>query len=305
MTTNLLQRRRDRKVSRRRKTAWRPALVLLLPALIGLLLFHLWPLFEMIRLSLVDFKIFTGESSWVGLDNYSNLFADPVFRESMFVTFLFFVIKVPVQVVLALGLALFVVKPGPGVTLARTVILLPTVTALVVVTTLWGMLLNGDQGLVNGFLDMMGLPGQSALTSTTWALPTVALITVWRGVGLSALFFIAGLLTIPRELYEAASVDGATRNQLFRHVTLPLLRPTMLFVLITASITAFKVFVPIQVLTSGGPSGNTRVIIFYMIESAFKFGRFSFAATISVVVMLLLLVISLIQLRFTQRKEAL
>ena len=308
--TSPLQGRRERgaivSAALRRQPGRRlSSLTLLTPALVGLALFHLWPLVEMVRLSLVDFQIFTGASEWSGLKNYRQALEDPVLRDSLWVTILFFLIKVPIQSAQGLGLALFIVKPGPGVTLARTASLLPTVTSLVVVSTVWGMMLNGDQGLVNGALNAVGAPTQSFLTSTTWALVTVALITVWRDVGLSALFFVAGLLTIPGELYDAAAVDGARRGQVFRHVTLPLLRPTTIFVIITSSIAAFKVYVPVEVLTSGGPSGSTRVVIYYMVESAFRFGRFDYAATISVLVMVLLFAVSVIQLRLTQRRAAL
>jgi len=295
----------SRRRRRRRRRAWISAASLLTPALVLLVLFHLWPLVEMIRLSLVNLNVFTGASPWVGLDNFRQAASDPIFRESLWVTLVFFVIKVPLQTVLALGLALFIVKPGPGVTLARTVILLPTVTSLVVVSTLWGMMLNGDQGLLNGALNAVGLPSQAFLTSTTWALPTVALITVWRDVGLMALFFVAGLLSVVPELYDAAAVDGASRRQLFRHITLPLLKPTTVFVIVVSSIAAFKIFVPVDVLTSGGPSGSTRVVIYYMVQVAFRFGQFSYATAISVVVMVVLLAISMIQLGMFRRKAAL
>jgi len=279
------------------------AFLLSLPALIGLILFHYWPIYEMVRLSLLDYKIFTGEFSWKGVDNYVLAADDPILVDSLWVTATYFLLRVPLQMALALGLALFVVRPGRGVAWIRTIILLPAVTSMVVVSTVWGIMFHPDQGLVNGLLELLHLPPQPFLASASQALPAIAFITIWKEVGVSMLFFMAGLLTISRSYYEAAEVDGASVWQSFRNITLPLLKPTTAFVLITTTIAAFKVFVPVQILTGGGPSGSTRVIVLYIFELAFRFNRLGYAATVSVILAVILLAFSILQLRVTREDE--
>ncbi len=278
------------------------ALWLALPALIGLGLFHFWPLFEVLRLGTSDFNIYTGESTWTGLDNLTRAASDPVLRSSLVTTTAFFLMKVPVQTAIALGLALFVSRPRRGIPLTRTAILLPVVTSMVVVTTVWGFMLNSESGLVNSVLGGLGLSKQPFLTDTSQALASIVFITIWKDVGLSMLFYLAGLMTIPGLYYEAAEIDGATRWQTFRYVTLPLLRPTTAFVLVISTIAAFQVFVPVEILTGGGPAGSTRVVVLYIFDTAFKFGGFSYAAAISALLMVILLGVSLLQLRATRSK---
>lgn len=288
--------------STRKGQHYSTAFLLALPALIGLILFHYWPIFEMVRLSFLDYKIFTGEFQWTGTKNYINAAEDPIFIKSLLTTFSFFLMKVPIQTVFALALALFVSKPGRGVSIVRTIILLPAVTAMVVVSTIWGFMFHPDNGLINSFLEAFRLTPQPFLASASQALPSIAAITIWKQVGINMLFFLAGLTTIPRSYYEAATVDGASSWQTFRHITLPLLKPTTIFVLITSSIAAFKVFVPVKVLTDGGPVDATRVIVLYIFELAFNFNRLGYATTVSVAVAVILLVISLIQMR-TSRED--
>lgn len=291
------------KLSSSQKQRYSAALLLSLPALIGLILFHYWPIFEMVRLSFLDYKIFTGEFTWKGTENYAIALQDPILREALLTTVLYFFLKVPAQMVLALGLAIFMTRGGRGISIVRTIILLPAVTAMVVASTVWGFMLHPDSGLVNSLLIEIGLSPQPFLASAQQALPSIAFITIWKEVGLNTLFFMAGLLIIPGVYYEAAKVDGASAWQSFRNVTLPLLRPTTAFVFITTTIAAFKVFVPVKVLTDGGPANATRVIVLYIFELAFRFNRLGYAATLSVFVAAILLAFSVFQLRSSRENE--
>jgi len=284
-------------LTRSQKQRYKAAFLLSFPALVGLILFHYWPIFEMLRISFLDYKIFTGEFTWKGADNYVIAVQDPIFLKTLKTTVLFFFLKVPLQTILALGLALIMTRGGRGIGFIRTIILLPAVTAMVVASTVWGFMLHPDNGLVNSFLTTIGLASQPFLVSAQQALPSIAFITIWKQVGLNTLFFMAGLLTIPGVYYEAGKVDGANAWQAFRHVTLPLLKPTTAFVLITSTIAAFKVFVPVKVLTDGGPASATRVIVLYIFELAFQFNRLGYAATISVFVAIILIALSFFQLR--------
>ncbi len=279
---------------------YRAAFLLSLPALIGLLLFHYLPIADTFRLSFTDYKVFTGEFTFTGLKNYEIAFSDPILVQSLRNTALFFLIKVPLQMALGLCLALLVSKPGRDSTFLRTLILFPTVTSMVVASIVWGMMFHSDIGIVNSTLEAFGLPAQGFLRDKYQALPLLALITIWKEVGLSMIFYLAGLLAIPTVYYEAARIDGATPWQIFRYITLPLLNRTHVFVLVTSTIAAFKVFVPVEVLTEGGPSNATRVIVYYIFHLAFRFNRFSYATALSVILAIMLIAISIFQLRITR-----
>ena len=283
-----------------RAQRYRAAFLLSLPALIGLYLFHYLPIAETFRLSFTDYKVFTGEFIWRGLKNYEIAASDPILFESLGNTALFLILKVPAQMLLGLCLAMLIRKPGRDSTLMRTLILFPTVTSMVVASIVWGMMLHSDIGMVNSLLEAFGLPRQGFLRDRYQALPLLALITIWKEVGLSMIFYLAGLLAIPAEYYEAARIDGANPRQLFRHITLPLLNRTHIFVLVTGTIAAFKVFVPVEVLTDGGPSNATRVIVHYIFHLAFRFNRFSYATALSVILAVLLIAISIFQLRLSR-----
>ncbi len=278
------------------------AFLLAFPALVGLVLFHYWPIYETARISLNDYNLFTREMEWVGLEHYQTALADNALQQSAVTTIKFFALQVPLQMLLALGLALLVKQPGRGVSILRTVILLPAVTSMVVASTVWGMMYHPSNGLINSILQSIGLPAQPFLTSPNQALPSIAVITIWKEVGLYMLFFLAGLMNISNEYYDAAKVDGANSWQILRHITIPLLRRTTLFVLITSTVSAFKVFVPIKILTAGGPLNSTRVIVLYLFDLAFKFNRFGYATAVGVLLALTLLIISIIQNRMSQEQ---
>lgn len=279
------------------------AFLLALPALLGLILFHYWPIFETFRVSLHEYKIYTGELTWNGLGNYATALDDQLLGKTLWVTLKYFLLKVPVQMALALGLALLVSRPGKGIGFTRTIILLPTVTSMVVASTVWGLMFHPNNGLINSSLEMVGISPQLFLRSESQALPSIAVITIWKEVGISMLFFLAGLMGISGDYYDAAKVDGADSWQTFRYVTLPLLKRTTVFVLITSTIAAFKVFVPVKVLTEGSPLNATRVIVFYIYELAFKYSRMAYATTIGVILALILLVVSIVQMRVTREEE--
>jgi multiple sugar transport system permease protein len=284
----------------RKRYFW--AFLLSLPALLGLLLFHLWPVFEIFRSSLFKINIYTGQDTWRGLGNYATAAQDPMLGRSLIISLKFFLMKVPIQIALGLGLALLIKTPRRGTGFVRTVILLPTVTSMVVASTVWGFMYHPSNGLINSFLETLNLPNQPFLTSASQALPSIAVITVWKEVGLSMIFYLAGLMNIPEVYYEAAEVDGANRWQTFLHITIPLLKRTTAFVLITSTISAFKVFVPVKVLTGGGPENATNVIVQYIYDLAFNFSRMGYATTVSVILAVILLVISVLQLRSSQEQ---
>jgi ABC-type sugar transport system permease subunit len=244
-----------------------------------------------------------GFKEFVGLDNYIKAFTrDPIFVDSLLVTLKFAVIKVPVQIILALGLAVFANQPRPGMGVIRAIIFVPVVTSFIVVSIVWGMILNRDVGLLNAILQTAGLPTNSYLTNPDNALYAIIVIAIWKDVGYNVVLLVAGLKGIPQIYYEAAIVDGASGWQRFWFITLPLLNRTLLFVLVTTTIAAFQVFIPIFRLTGGGPGRVTNVIVFYVYNKAFVFGEMGYASALSIILLVILLVVSVIQMRLMGRE---
>jgi ABC-type sugar transport system permease subunit len=231
------------------------------------------------------------------------MLTDKLVQKSFTVTGLFFILKVPLLMATGLGLAILVRDAWRGVGGLRTIILLPTVTSMVVVTTVWGFMYHPTSGLLNSMLTSVGLPAQDFLTSPTQALPSIVAITIWKDVGLVMLFYLAGLMGIPNTLYEAARIDGANGWQQFRHITFPSLRGTHIFVLVTSTVAAFKVFVPVFMTTQGGPLNSTKVILVSIYDYAFRFNQMGYAAAISVILALILVVISVIQFFVTRERK--
>lgn len=278
------------------------ALVLGLPPFAVLLVFRLWPILQAFGLSFFNYNLVAGTLRWVGLDNYATALHDASFHQSLLVSLGYFLLRVPLQTILGLGLALLVVNPGRRSGLVRTVALFPVVTPMVVVTTLWAIMYHPTNGLFNSFLQMVGLPAQQFLISAQQAMPALVVMTVWKYVGTTMIFYLAGLIEIPQTCYEAAMIDGANGWQLFRHITLPMLNKTTLFVLVSTTIYAFQVFTPIYVTTQGGPSNATRVIVLYIYEQAFAFNRMGYASALSVILALIIVGISLIQWYLSREK---
>lgn len=244
-----------------------------------------------------DMRIFTG------FQNYIDLFQDSSLRTAFFNTIYYALLLVPTQTLLALLLALLVEKPLRGIGFFRTSFYLPVIISMVVASTIWRVMLDSQSGIINSVLVSLGIARQPFLTSTSQALPTIALILSWKWAGFSMIIILAGLHTIPDELYEAADLDGASRWQRFWTITLPLLRNAFVYVLITNSINAAKLFTPIYVMTQGGPQDSTSVMVFYIYQQAFTFGQLGYASAIAVVFTLILVVFSISQLRLMRSTE--
>ncbi len=272
-----------------------------LPALINFLIFRYYPIIWSARASFWRYSLLGGFQGFVGWDNFIRLFHDPYFWQSMGVTVKYFVMYVPSVVLLALALAVFSNQKKPGMEAIRALIFIPVVTSFVVVSIIWGMLLNKDVGLVNGVLQTFGLPRISFLMNKHNALPTIVLISIWKNVGYSVIVLVAGLKGVPNEFYEASIVDGANGWQQFWHITIPMISRQLMFVIVWATLAAFQVFIPIYSLTNGGPSRATNVIVYYIYSKAFKFGEMGYASAMSIVLLLIILLVSVFQMRLFKR----
>jgi multiple sugar transport system permease protein len=291
-----LRRRRRFRLSAR----WEERLVgygFLVPDVLGLLVFVALPIVGALYVSLHDWNGL-GPLQFVGLDNYRTLMTDGAFIDSLRITVTYVVAFVPSMFVGALGLALLVNQRLRPIAFFRASYFVPVMLSLVVASVIWSFIFDEHTGALNQILAIVGLHGPSWLGSTRWALVSVVIVALWQGVGYNMIIFLAGLQDIPRDFYEAASIDGAGAWSRFWRITLPLLRPSSTFVLVTTFISSFQVFDPVYVLTTGGPANATSATVFYIYENAFKFLRIGYASAMAMVLFLIVLVFSLIQLRF-------
>jgi multiple sugar transport system permease protein len=277
-------------------------LLFVLPMLVLFLVFRFVPAFGAAGMSLTDYQI-SGEWTFTGADNYVRLLDDPIFLGSLQVTVVYAAIYVPLTVVVAMGTALLLNSVIFMQGLFRGMLFLPYVTSFVFAGVIWRWIYDFD-GLLNGLLAGLDLGPVGFLDDTALVLPSLALVQVWKGFGYSMLILLAGLKSIPISYLEAARIDGASAWQRFRFVMLPLVRPALFFVLVIETIGAFQTFDMIYVMTGGGPSRASYNLIYALYDQGFKFFDLGYAATIGVVLFVLVFVVSMIQRRVLDRSES-
>ncbi|GAA2136747.1 carbohydrate ABC transporter permease [Glycomyces algeriensis] len=285
----------------------RAGTVFAIPAIVLLLLFVIGPAVVSLAMSFTNARLISPVApEFVGLDNFRRAFTeDPVFTRSMLNTFVFAALVVPLQGGLGLVLALLVNQKIAGRNFFRTVYFLPVITSMVVISLLWRFLYQED-GLINSTLSMLtgGVwAGQAWLSDPSTAMGAIVVMSVWQGVGFHMIIWLAGLQTIPEEIYEAAALDGTTRWEQFRHITLPLLKPTFVFVLITITIAAMSLFIQVDIMTGGGPLNSTSSIVYQIVQKGFQQQQIGYAASLSLVFFCIVLTLALIQRRLTRDKD--
>ncbi|MGP3964922.1 carbohydrate ABC transporter permease [Nonomuraea sp. 3N208] len=287
---------RGRPGGRRWGSGWH-AYLFIAPSLLGVLGFLLLPMMIVLVLSLFDWELLSAPE-FVGLDNYRRLAADGETWHSLGVTAGYVLLCIPLQTVLALALAMLLNQRVKGVRFYRSLFVIPWMATPIVLALIWNWIFDPRDGAINSALALVGVTGPDWLSDADWALPAVALVSVWQHTGYNMLFFLAGLQGIPKELHDAASTDGATSAQRFWRVTLPLLNPTMFFVTVTNLIGAFQVFDTVYAMTNGGPSRSTEVLNFRIFETAFKEFDFGYAATLSTLLFAVIFLVTVAQVRF-------
>jgi multiple sugar transport system permease protein len=270
---------------------------LLAPSLFGVLAFLLLPMLVVVWLSLHRWDLL-GPIEYVGLSNWRSVLSDTVFGTSLAATLVFILLVVPVQTVLGLLAATMLARNLPGSGVLRTLYVLPWICSPLAIAVLWKWILAPTDGAVS---TVLGRP-VDWLTDPVLALPVVSAVTVWTNVGYVTLFFLAGILAIPREIQNAARMDGATSWQRFLHITLPMLRPTLFFVLVTGIISAAQVFDTVYALTGGGPEGRTDLVAHRIYAEAFGAAAVGRAAVMAVVLFVLLLGVTLVQHVYFRRR---
>ena len=272
------------------------------PFLIVFALFLAGPVVASAVLSLTDFGLRDLRNplgtDFIGLDNYTALLQDGTFWRALFNTFYFVVVGVPLTLVLGLGAAMALDR---GITKFRTLFrvgyYLPVVTSIVAIAVVWRFVLDPQQGLVNMALGAIGINGPAWLADPNLAMPAIIAMAAWRNLGFAMVVFLAGLQTIPRSLYEAAAIDGAGRWASFRSVTLPLLKPTILFIVVITTIGYLQLFEEPFVMTDGGPVDRTLSVSMYMYREGFEFFHQGYAAAIAWVLFLIVAAVAFIQFR--------
>lgn len=288
-----------RKVPRTRLTASRnwAAWLFAGPSLAIILVFIAFPIVQSLWFSLHDWRIGAAEQEWLGLANYARLAADPLFWNAMRVTLVFALVSVVAQLILGFAAASALQSERMPARIVRSIYFFPTIVALATIGLVWRFLLDPNIGLVAGITTSLGLPAVGWLQDPALALPTVIFVSVWKNVGFTMIILLAGLKGVPPHLYEAARLDGARGWQLLRYVTLPSIRPTLLFTTMILTINSFQVFDLVYVMTNGGPLFATDTLVNMMFREGFQNFDIGYASAIAWVLFLIIAVISVFQLR--------
>ena len=287
------------------KRQWMVPYLFLAPALIGTIAFKLYPIFIGFWESLI-YTSFSGGAEkriFVWFENYQYLFDDKIFWKSLEITAFLTIIINPLQIAMSLGLALLLMRKSKFIRIIRSLYLLPIGIGLPIATIIWGLMLDPNQGLINGLIGVFGIPPQPFLVSENQALWCIIAIATWKGVAFWMLFLLAGLEDIPKQYYEAAEIDGATPFQKFRYVTLPQLKRTILFVFVADTAANFVLMVPMIILTKGGPLQSTNVLIYEGYRSGFYYQDWGRSLSIVTILTVITLIVIGLQLLFLSEKN--
>ncbi len=267
----------------------------LLPAVAVLIVFFFIPFFQTFGLSFFDYSSSIYNPTFNGVDNYVKLFKEPIFYKVMFNTFMYLIIAVPFLVTFPLFLAILINQKIRGITLYKILLYLPVIVSIVVAAIAFKWLYAG-QGILNYILTLFHLEPIGWLVDTKWALFSVAIVTIWKGIGYYMMIYLASLMSVPQDLYEACDIDGA--NFLTKHltVTIPHIMPTIALVSTISTISAMKVFAEIYVMTKGGPLNSTKTIVYYIYERAFENLDLGYASALAVVLLIVVMLFSLINI---------
>jgi multiple sugar transport system permease protein len=279
--------------------------LLLLPTIVYFIVLWVFPLVFSIYICFIDWNGVTPLhlTEFVGLANFDRMVGDATFWQAAWNTIRYAVVNVPVQQALALGFALLLNQKLRGRTVFRTAIFSPTFVSGVALSLIFSYMFNPYFGLFNSILETFGLPAVRWLESTSTALPSIQGMAIWAGAGFSMIMYLAGLGNIPADYYDAAEVDGASVFARFRHITLPLLKPTLLFTLVTGTIGSLQTFGTVYLMTrgTGGPANSTLTLVLYMYQNAFQYFRMGYAAAISAFLFLIILVLIFVEMRLMAR----
>lgn len=272
------------------------AAAFLAPNILGFIAMTIIPIIVSFYLSFTQWDLINSPL-WVGLGNFKTMFADARFWQSIWNTLYFTIGTVPVGLALALFFAILLNEKIRGIYIFRTIFFLPVISSTVAVALLWRWLYADNIGLFSYLFNLVGFNAPHFITSTKWAMSSVIVMSIWKGLGYNIVLLLAGLQSIPRNYYEAAEIDGANSMKKFLHVTLPMVSPTLFFALVMSIISSFQIFDQTFVLTRGGPANATTTIVYYIYQQGFEVMKMGYACSMALILFILILIITLIQWR--------
>lgn len=286
--------------SRTEKDDTRTALLMAAPALVGLLLFVALPFLLAVILSFTNLRLGSPlPIEFLGFEQYRRVWLDPNFRQALLNNGLFALVMVPVQTAIALGLALLLNRPLPGIAIFRTIFFMPVVFPMALVAVIWTIIYAPSaNGMMNAVLESITLgwwEPRDFLNDPELALPAIMLLSIWQGVGFQMVIILAGLQSISGSLYEAAAIDGSNRWNQFRYITVPQLRNTLIFVMLVTSILSFRLFDQVKIMTQGGPNGTTTTVMYEAVKASFEQQKMAKGAAMTVIFFSIVLVITTLQ----------
>ena len=268
--------------------------IFLLPVILGFIVFTIFPVVMSFYYSLTDYDGVT-PPKFIGIQNYIDLFTNGDFGEALWHTVYFTIGTVPLGTILAILVAVLLNQKIRGLNLYKTAFFIPVIVSYTSIAMVWQWLYNDDFGLINSGLNSIGLPSVPWLTSSAWAMPSVIIMSIWKSLGFNSVILLAGVQGVSPAIYEAADIDGANVVQKFFRITLPMLKPTVMFVMIISMINSFQAFDQIYIMTKGGPAGATRTIGYYIYSNAFKRFDFGYAAALSTALFVIIMLLTLLQ----------
>ncbi|MBU9711294.1 carbohydrate ABC transporter permease [Evansella tamaricis] len=276
--------------------------VMIAPALIVFLLFFIYPIYYMVYLSLHSWDFISPTKDFVGLSNFQQLLNSSEFAKVLSNTLVYTFGTVVFSITLALFLALWLNRSTRIHRLAQTAVFSPYIISLASIALLWLWMMDPDFGLLNWLLSLVGIPKQPWLTDQNTALFSLILVAVWKGVGFNTLVFIAGLQSIPKDLYEAADLDQSPKWRTFYKITLPMLTPTLFFLVVTNVIVSFQVFDTVHIMTLGGPVNSTNTLVFNIYMHGFRFFNIGYASAVGVILLILLAIMTWLYFRLLSKR---
>ncbi|WP_240415433.1 carbohydrate ABC transporter permease [Paenibacillus periandrae] len=276
--------------------------LMIAPAITVFCLFFIYPIGYMIYLSMHDWNFVSPEKSFVGFANFKMLFSEREFIEVMGNTFTYTILTVTLTIAISLLLALWLNRQGALYGFIQGAIFSPHIISLVSVSMLWKWLMDTDYGLLNWFLNLIGFSNVPWLTDPSTALLSLVIVAIWKGIGFNTLIFIAGLQSIPRDIYEAAELDEASKAHTFFKLTLPMLSPTLFFLTSIGLISSFQVFETISIMTSGGPINSTNTFVYYIYENGFRFFKIGYASAAGVILLVIVSLVTIVYFRILSQR---